>query len=174
MVLRRCPQCGSTNDDKYGFCVKCGFEFPKIENIKDTCPLCGYVNPKEAEFCVKCGAPLIFKNQFENNVVTMEPIMVEKEVSGNPELPIGKKTSTWIIVLGYIFSILGGILGLIIAIYLSTRKDPVAKKHGHIQIAIYGFYLILIVILFATGNIPTESIVNYRQILMGNFSSIHG
>jgi len=174
MVLRRCPQCGSTNDDRYGFCVKCGFEFPKIEDIKDTCPLCGYVNPKEAEFCVKCGAPLIFKNQFENNVVTMKPIMVEKEISENPELPIGNKTSTWIIVLGYIFSILGGILGLIIAIYLSTRKDPVAKKHGHIQIAIYGFYLILIAILLATGNIPTEAIVNYRQILMGNFSSIHG
>lgn len=174
MVLRRCPQCGSTNDDRYGFCVKCGFEYPKIEEIKDTCPLCGYVNPEEAEFCVKCGAPLIFKNKFENNVITMEPVMVEKEVAPTSEPPIEKKTSTWIIVLGYIFTILGGILGVIIAIYLSTRKDPVAKKHGHIQLAIYAFYIILIAILFATGNIPSDAIANYRQMLMGNFSSIQG
>ncbi|MBR3156664.1 MAG: zinc ribbon domain-containing protein, partial [Methanobrevibacter sp.] len=64
-MIRRCPQCGSAADDIYGFCIKCGHEFPKIEVDSDTCPSCGFHNPPEAEYCVKCGTPLIFKQQFE-------------------------------------------------------------------------------------------------------------
>ena len=30
-MMRRCPQCGSAGDDIYGFCIKCGYEFPKVE-----------------------------------------------------------------------------------------------------------------------------------------------
>jgi uncharacterized membrane protein YcgQ (UPF0703/DUF1980 family) len=73
---------------------------------------------------------------------------------------------------GYIFSILGGILGLIIAIYLSTRKDPVARKHGHIQLAIFVFYILLIAILFATGNMPQDAVSQYQQLLAGNITRI--
>ena len=65
MVLRRCPQCNTTSDDKFGFCVKCGYEFPKIDVNENTCPLCGSENPPEATYCVKCGTPLIFKNAGE-------------------------------------------------------------------------------------------------------------
>jgi uncharacterized membrane protein YcgQ (UPF0703/DUF1980 family) len=75
-------------------------------------------------------------------------------------------------VFGYIFSILGGILGLIIAIYLSTRKDPVTRKHGHIQLAIFIFYIILIAVLFATGSIPQDAISQYQQLLAGNITRI--
>lgn len=171
MVLRRCPQCGSTTDDIYGFCIKCGHEFPKIEIDKHTCPLCGYPNPEEADFCVKCGTPLVFKNQNpqnpQNPQQTINPIVIERV--GQPQQP---RTSRLLIILGYLFSILGGILGLIIAIYLSTRKDPVARKHGHIQLAIFIFYVALIAILYATGNIPPEVFTNYRQMMFGNFSSI--
>lgn len=39
-----------------------------------------------------------------------------------------KPTSKIIIILGYIFSLLGGLIGVILAIYLATRKDPVAKN----------------------------------------------
>ena len=49
MVYRRCPQCGASGDDKYGFCIRCGWEFPKIDPSKRVCPLCGYENPEEAE-----------------------------------------------------------------------------------------------------------------------------
>ena len=148
-MIRRCPQCGSAADDSYGFCIKCGHEFPKIEVDSDTCPSCGFHNPPEAEYCVKCGTPLIFKQQFKQN-----------------------RTSRWLIFFGYLFSILGGILGLIIAIYLSTRKDPVARKHGHIQLAIFVFYIALIAVLYATGNIPADAISQYKQILSGNFTRI--
>ncbi len=171
-MIRRCPQCGTASDDVYGFCIKCGHEFPKVAENENACPLCGFPNPDEADYCVKCGTPLIFKSQFEGTHNALNPIVIKKEVVNNAQEYKANRTNKWLILFGYVFSILGGILGLIIAIYLSTRKDPVAKKHGHIQLAIFGFYILLIAILFATGNMPADAITQYRQILAGNFSSI--
>lgn len=172
MALRRCPQCGSTSDNQYGFCIKCGYEFPEMSLDEDTCPLCGYTNPDEADYCVKCGTPLLFKNQFEQNQSTLNPIVIKKEVIHDPTQLRTKKTSRLLIVLGYLFSILGGLLGLIIAIYLSTRKDPEARKHGHIQLAIFCFYVALIIVLYATGNIPADIMTEYKQLLTGNFTML--
>lgn len=172
MVLRRCPQCGSTSDDQYGFCIKCGYEFPKITISKNACPLCGYANPDEADYCVKCGTPLLFKNQPDENQSSLNPIVIKKEVVPDASKFKTQRTSRILIALGYIFSILGGILGLIIAIYLSTRKDPVAKRHGHIQLAIFVFYVVLIIILYATGNIPADIMTEYKQLLAGNFTML--
>ena len=172
-MIRRCPQCGTTTDDMYGFCIKCGHEFPKIEAEGNTCPLCQYPNPDEADYCVKCGTPLIFKKQFEEDPNSaMNPIVIKKEVVRDAQQYRANRTSKWLIIFGYIFSILGGILGLIIAIYLSTRKDPNARKHGHIQLAIFIFYIVLIAIMFATGNMPADAISQYQQMLAGNFTSI--
>ena len=172
-MIRRCPQCGSTSDDMYGFCIKCGHEFTKMDTSADTCPLCGFNNPEEADYCVKCGTPLVFKKQFEETSTTnIGPIVIQKQVSHDPNRYHPHQTSRWLIIFGYIFSILGGILGLIIAIYLSTRKDPNARKHGHIQLAIFAFYIALIAIFYATGNIPADVMTQYRQILAGNFTSI--
>lgn len=170
MVFRRCPQCGSTSDDAYGFCIKCGHEFPKIEIEKNACPLCGFQNPDEADFCVKCGTPLALKNQIENNSV-IRPVVINK-IPNNSENVGMTGMEKILIFLGYVFSILGGILGIVIAIYLSTRKNPSVKKHGHIQIAIFIFYIALIAILYFTGNIPTEAFTNYTQLLGGNFTRI--
>ena len=156
----------------YGFCIKCGHEFPKVAENENACPLCGFPNPDEADYCVKCGTPLIFKSQFEGTHNAMNPIVIKKEVVNNAQEYKANRTSKWLILFGYVFSILGGILGLIIAIYLSTRKDPVAKKHGHIQLAIFGFYILLIAILFATGHMPADAISQYQQMLSGNFTSI--
>ena len=172
-MIRRCPQCGSTSDDMYGFCIKCGHEFPKIEANAETCPLCGYNNPEEAEYCVKCGTPLVFKKQFQNDAGDdFKPIVIKKEISSTANDYAQPKTNRWIILLGYIFSILGGILGLIIAIYLSTRKDPVARKHGHIQLAIFVFYIAIIAVLYFTGNIPADIVTQYKELLAGNFTSL--
>lgn len=172
-MIRRCPQCGTTTDDMYGFCIKCGHEFPKIEAEGNICPLCQYPNPDEADYCVKCGTPLIFKKQFEGDPNSaMKPIVIKKEVIRDAQQYKANKTSKWLIIFGYVFSILGGILGLIIAIYLSTRKDPNARKHGHIQLAIFAFYIMLIAIMFATGNMPADAISQYQQMLAGNFTSI--
>ena len=170
-MIKRCPQCGAVNDDQFGFCIRCGREFPEIKNEENTCPLCEYENPDEADYCVKCGTPLLLKKQFEQDS-SLNPIVIKKEISRNAESYKENKTSSWVIVLGYIFSILGGIIGLIIAIYLSTRKDPVARKHGHIQLAIFVFYLALLIILIRTNSIPPEIISQYRQMLSGNITSL--
>ena len=170
MVIRRCPQCRTTSDDIYGFCIKCGYEFPKIKAGENACPFCGYPNPDEADYCVKCGTPLIFKSQFEGDHTAMNPIVIQNEVPNDRQDSEVHKTSALLIFLGYIFSILGGLIGLIIAIYLSTRKDPTARKHGHIQLAILGFYVLVIAILYATGNIPPETIATYKQMLQGNMT----
>lgn len=171
MVLRRCPQCGSTGDDIYGFCIKCGWEFPKVKSGEHFCPLCGYPNPDEADFCVKCGTPLLFKSQFEQDNTSFNPIVIKKTIStGSSSSKYGGMTK-WLIIFGYLFSILGGLLGLIIAIYLITRKDPNVRKHGIIQLAIFGFYVALIAILYATGNIPADAFTNYQQLILGNFTS---
>ena len=170
MVVRRCAQCGTTSDDKYGFCIKCGWEFPKMDAQERFCPLCGYPNPDEADFCVKCGTPLLFKNQFETKNTSFGPIIISKSGSINRE---GTQTSgfiKWLIIFGYLFSILGGLLGLIIAIYLITRKDPNIRKHGIIQLAIFGFYIALIAVLYYTGNIPADAFTNYQQLILGNFT----
>lgn len=171
-MIRRCPQCGSSSDDMYGFCIKCGYEFTKIEADAHACPLCGFNNPEEADYCVKCGTPLVFKQQIEKTSTTnIGPIVIEKQVVRNPNNNNVPHTSKWLILFGYIFSILGGILGLIIAIYLSTRKDPVARKHGHIQLAIFVFYVLLIAVLYFTGHIPADVMTQYRQMLAGNFTA---
>ena len=172
-MIRRCPQCGASSDDMYGFCIKCGHEFPKITADENTCPLCQFQNPDEADYCVKCGTPLVFKKQFQGESYSnLNPIIIKKDISNNAENYRSHQTSRWVIIFGYVFSILGGILGLIIAIYLSTRKDPVARRHGHIQLAIFAFYILLIAILYATGNIPADAITNYRQLLAGNLTSL--
>ena len=168
-MIRRCPQCGSTTDDMYGFCIKCGREFSEVQNEESVCPFCGFNNPDEADYCVKCGSPLIFKNQDENN--TIKPIVIKKEVIRN--IDTTPRTSRWVIILGYFFTILGGVIGLIFAIYLSTRKDPNARKHGHIQLAIFGFYLLIIIILLLTGRFPYEAYEPYRQLIAGNLTSLN-
>ncbi|WP_407393179.1 zinc-ribbon domain-containing protein [Methanobrevibacter sp.] len=169
MVLRRCPQCGSTCDDQYGFCIKCGFEFENIIHQEHQCPLCGFENPEEADFCVKCGTPLLFKNQFIAHKTGANPVIIKKTTVGNAT----SSTSgwmKWLVIFGYIFSVLGGLLGLIIAIYLITRKDATLRKHGIIQLAIFAFYIVLIGVFYFTGMIPPETFSNYKQLIMGNFT----
>ena len=166
-MIRRCPQCGTAGDDIYGFCIKCGYEFPKIPEGENACPLCGFPNPDEADYCVKCGTPLLFKSQFENAHTSINPIVIKKEVVSPQDFNFQRTSRLWIY-LGYLFAILGSIIGLIIAIYLITRKDPNAKKHGYIQLAIIVFYFAVILMLYATGNIPPEVIAQYKQLLAGN------
>lgn len=170
MTMRRCPQCYTTCDDQFGFCIKCGYEFPKMDASSNACPLCNYQNPKEADYCVKCGTPLIFKNSIEENNSNLNPIILNRNDNYGISSP---RTSRILIVLGYAFSLLGGLIGLIIAIYLATRKDPVAKKHGRIQLGIFAFYIILIFIFVLTGAITMNDVNQYMQMFnMTNATSL--
>ena len=169
-MIRRCPQCGTTTDDVYGFCIKCGYEFPEMPKDRNTCPLCGFPNPDEADFCVKCGTPLLFKSQFEKTYSTINPNTIGAKTVESPVA--GGTTSRFVIFLGYFLAILGSVLGLVISVYLMTRKDPVAKRHGYIQLAIILVYIVIIAAMFATGNIPADLLNQYQQLFAGNLTSI--
>lgn len=102
----------------------------------------------------------------------INPIVIKRTAQGQQVVPQKSRFDTILVYLGYLFSILGGLVGLIIAIYLVTRKDPNLKKHGYIQLAIFGFYIALIAVLYATGNIPADILTEYKQLLAGNFTSL--
>ena len=88
----------------------------------------------ENKFCANCGSQ----------------IDVNAEVCPSCGVSVAKKKSyTLTIVLGYIFSVLGGLIGLILAIYNVTRDDESAKLHGKIQLIIFVVWIIIIAIMFA-------------------------
>ena len=89
------------------------------------------------------------------------------ELDNNPSKLLGIGLSAN--VLGVL---LGGLIGVILAIYLATRKDPVAKKHGYIQLTILVLYGILILTLYLTGNLDLTAIDNATQMLSNNLTSI--
>ncbi|WP_409200619.1 zinc-binding protein [Methanobrevibacter sp. DSM 116169] len=149
MAFRRCLKCGASTDDQFGFCVKCGAEFgdEKNEPLENICVNCGFRNVPNATRCVKCGAPLILNN--ENNIFIQIP---KEDLNKKVESTSITKRQEVLIILGYIFSLLGGIIGFIIAIYLITRKNPTLKRHGALQLAILMFYIIIILLMYINGD----------------------
>lgn len=88
------------------------------------CRKCGTENQENAIFCENCGAKL---NQAETTRENVED----------------KKPSSVLLVIGYIFAFLGGLIGIVIGAYMLTRKNPNAKSHGRNMLVIAGLVLIL-------------------------------
>ncbi len=106
------------------------------------CPNCGTENDENSKFCQNCGQEIIKKPTSEN-------IEVNESIQ--------EKSSTLLIVLGYILSILGifsigilSVISLIIGIVLYRRggKD---KTHGIIIAAIS--VIILLLVIMAIGGL---------------------
>ncbi len=118
----KCLKCGTLNEEDSKFCVNCGVIMKSDESPENnvTCPYCGSSIPSNASKCKNCG-------EWINE--SMKP--------SNHNLAI---------VLGYIFTLLGGWIGLIIALYLLTRDDPNAKKHGGIQLVISVIWILLMLL----------------------------
>ncbi|KZX15216.1 double zinc ribbon [Methanobrevibacter cuticularis] len=126
MEKNKCLNCGTLNDVDSKFCVKCG-GILKTEDSSNNrlCPYCGSSIPANASKCKNCG-------EWINK--SMKP--------SNHSLAI---------VLGYIFTLLGGWIGLIIAVYLLTRDDSRAKKHGGIQLAISIIWIVIILLIWSSA-----------------------
>lgn len=121
-----CKNCGKEVKEGTKFCPSCGTSLTNENESNNTqqntsttttritCPKCGSLIPSDSITCDKCGAPL---NQDTN-----------------------KKT----VIIGYIATIIltllvpfiGIIASIIIAIYLGTRDDKSATKHGIIMIVL--------------------------------------
>lgn len=58
-----------------------------------------------------------------------------------------KKTSLILLTIGYIFSILGGFIGLFIGLYLYTHKNPNGKFHGRNMIIIVAINMVISILM---------------------------
>lgn len=153
------------------------------------CPKCGKINDGSTYFCIYCGT--IFEDYNEKDNVISKKIVFNLNNNNNNENKFSqednninnidfskiqnKRKHRIAIYLGYLFSILGGLLGFIIAIYLITRKDPVAKKHGLIQIGILLLWALILAVMISTGALDYHtlldpSINNMTNTTLGNIS----
>lgn len=91
------------------------------------CPFCGEELVDNAKFCKNCGKNVESYRNMTNDTSNTN--------SFNP--PVVEKSHTLATVLGFIFSILIPLIGIIIGIYLYTRKDsPKAKRYGLLVIVL--------------------------------------
>ena len=115
------------------------------------CPKCGKINDGNLDFCIYCGA--IFEEAKPENdkfILDLRDSAFEKP----------KTLYRYLVIIGYITAILGGILGFIIAIFLITRKDHYARKHGFIQLSILICWVMLIGALVLTGQMDLNVLLN--------------
>jgi len=120
-----CPECGTRNSDNSKFCKECGEDFSGknlSQNLQFICPFCAEQINKNAVKCKHCGEWLNKK--------------VEREIK--------QEDNSSVITLGYVFSILGGLIGLFFSIYLLTRNNKNANKHGMIMLLLFFFWVTII------------------------------
>lgn len=118
-----CPNCGTDNKADSLFCKSCGNE---LEDMTGKCPYCAEkINPNAVK-CKHCGEWLDKRKEIETK----------------------KEDHSAAIIFGYLFTILGGLIGLIFGIYLLTRNDESAKKHGILMLAINIIWIFIIIIWF--------------------------
>lgn len=84
------------------------------------CRECGTELEDGARFCKKCGASVSY--------YTSQPIP-NQQVYQNPA---DEKSYTAHLIIGIVGGLLIPLIGIIMGIYLYTRKDPKAKKYGEI------------------------------------------
>ena len=147
----RCPKCGKINDGSTYFCIYCGTIFEEYTPDKDSIP------------------PILLSVEESNASKNDDDTNQENTnyTSFNQEIP-KKSNHRLAIILGYFFSIMGGLIGLLIAIYLISRKDSTAKKHGKIQIGILVFWLVVMGLMIWTGAIDYHTLFTPM-----NFTSIN-
>ena len=94
------------------------------------CPFCGEELKDEAKFCKSCGKSLEDIHQGGDDVFK-QPVNTQQT-----PIPQASNNHKIAIILGYICAILIPLFGLIFGIYLVTRDDDNAKKHGKFVILI--------------------------------------
>ena len=123
-----CSNCGNELNEETKFCPKCGTavnennESPNQQsNINSgiNCPKCGSLIPLGSATCLQCGTPL------------------------------NEEKHTAAIVIGYITAIFVPIVGIIMGIYLLTRKNRDVHTHGIIMIVLAIVFVIVEWLLFS-------------------------
>lgn len=166
-----CFKCGKKNESGSKFCEDCGSSLAENTDRENelsskNCPNCGKNVVLQSKFCDSCGNPLI------------EGIVKPKTICKfcGSEIPTGAqkcmRCGEWvdkkvedsryngIIAVGYIFTLLGGWIGFIIALYLITRDNKKARKNGYIMLII-ALVIAIIVSIFLIAIISTPSYPRY-------------
>ena len=130
------------------------------------CPKCGKINDGTTDFCIYCGTIYEEYNEDEDDsnlffIPTKSGKKQQIKLNPMPE-QLGEKKESYkfMIIIGYVFAILGSVLGFIFAFYLLTRKDSNAKKHGIIQLVLLIIEFGIIGILIFTGQMDPNIILN--------------
>ena len=108
----KCPKCGKINDGHLDFCIYCGaiFEEAKPENDENVIDL---INTSRNKDSYSPYDSISYPN--------------DKRRSDDRDSAFEKPKTLYryLVIIGYITAILGGVLGFIISIFLITRKDPI-------------------------------------------------
>lgn len=130
------------------------------------CPKCGKINDGSTDFCIYCGTIYEEYNEDEDDsnlffIPTKSGKKQQIKLNPIPE-QLGEKKESYrfMILIGYVFAILGSVLGFIFAFYLLTRKDSNAKKHGMIQLVLLIIEFGIIGILIFTGQMDPNILLN--------------
>lgn len=148
MARIECPRCGKVNDGTTDFCIYCGTIFEEY-------------NPEDEDFNI-----FTISKKTYNKGTNLESI---------PEIPSSNKGNyRFMIIIGYIFAILGSVLGFIFAAYLLTRKDSNAKKHGLIQLLVLIIEFAFVGYLIFSGQLDPNILLNpFNTTQMTNMSELY-
>jgi len=102
------------------------------------CPNCGSKNKDDAQFCESCGTKI--------GLMGTQPSPASQQAATTPPPSYhgeSGKPSTIIVVLGYIFALLGGLIGIILGLYLYSKDNHEAKTHGRNILIIAAVMMVL-------------------------------
>lgn len=140
MQARQCPRCKKINEGDLDFCIYCGTYF-EDESAKEDNNVFFILNKNNGE-------------NSEKRVVKLN------EMPDDVHIPKRKQPHRLAILLGYLFAILGGLLGFVFAIYLITRKDKRARRHGLVQLVILIVEYLVIAIFIFNGQLDMNMLLD--------------
>lgn len=154
---KKCPNCGTYNNNNAVFCKKCGKDFnsESVSNKRGDdkmveelfCGQCGKTNSPESKFCNYCGSNLT-KGTPKNSIT--------KKKKASTSL---KNHNT--VILGYILSFIFVPVGLVIGMYLISQTSEYAKKHGWVIFGIAFTISFLIIVLLLSDITSQLKYINY-------------
>jgi len=122
--MKYCTGCGAQNTDDAKFCEYCGKEFVSVNNTTNT------ENNQN--------------NEYQNVNYNGSNINEGPKNNGNESTALG--------ICAIIFSLLGGIVGLILAILcLASNTNQTNRKYGMVALFISVAWIVIEIILYSTG-----------------------
>ena len=103
------------------------------------CPNCGSENKEDAQFCENCGTKLVTTGNDVASSAKISQVPSSAQDKGSE----ANKPSSVLVVLGYIFALLGGLIGIILGLYLYSKDNHEAKTHGRNILIIAAVMMVL-------------------------------